>query len=72
MPYWMTNPEHGVMTCYDMGEVERAKVHGWSLLNEGVSPIRAQQDPQEVLEEVRETIKELGKRKPGRPPKAKQ
>jgi hypothetical protein len=62
--YWMTNPEHGVMPVYSIGEVEQAKVHGWSLLNEGDSPLR--EKPAEVTEEEQPI-----KRKPGRPPKAK-
>jgi hypothetical protein len=39
MPYWMTNPDHGTMPVYDMGEVERVKKFGWTLLNVGESPI---------------------------------
>jgi hypothetical protein len=75
MPYWLTNPEHGVMPVYDMGEVERNKVHGWMLLNEGESPLRHIGPPPEA-----EPIKLLAsneppllplKRKPGRPPKVK-
>lgn len=58
MPYWMTNAEHGVMPVYDTGAVEQAKVHGWTLLNEGESP----EFPKEPEEEP--------KRKPGRPRKA--
>jgi hypothetical protein len=41
MPYWLTNPDHGMMPVYDMGEVERVKKFGWTLLNVGESPIRA-------------------------------
>lgn len=40
MPYWLTNPDHGVMPVYDMGDVERNKVHGWELLNQGPEPMR--------------------------------
>jgi hypothetical protein len=39
MPYWLTNPDHGTMPVYDMGEVERVKKFGWTLLNVGESPI---------------------------------
>lgn len=61
MPYWLTNPEHGVMPVYDLGEVERNKVHGWTLLNVGESPELAPKgQPAEPI-----------KRKPGRPPKVK-
>jgi hypothetical protein len=38
MPYWLTNPDHGTMPVYDMGEVERVKKFGWTLLNVGESP----------------------------------
>jgi hypothetical protein len=40
MPYWMTNPDHGTMPVYDMGEVERVKKFGWTLLNVGESPLK--------------------------------
>jgi hypothetical protein len=62
MPYWMTNPEHGVMPVYDMGDVERNKVHGWVLLNEGESP--AMKSAEVSADPPQE------KRKPGRPKKA--
>ena len=41
MPYWLTNPDHGILPVYDMGEVERCKQFGWTLLNHGESPERA-------------------------------
>jgi hypothetical protein len=58
----MTNPDHGVMPVYDMGDVERNKVHGWVLLNEGESP---NLKPAEVSADAPQE-----KRKPGRPKKA--
>jgi hypothetical protein len=72
MPYWLTNPDHGVMPVYDMGDVERNKAHGWTLLNVGESPVFEPEQASEVLREVRETMQALGepKRKPGRPKKA--
>jgi hypothetical protein len=49
MPYWMTNPEHGMMPVYSMGEVERAQKSGWALLNEGEGPVQKPKDtPPEV------------------------
>lgn len=58
MPYWITNPDHGIMPVYDMGEVERNKAHGWTLLNVGEIPIRApvmngdtEREPERVIEE---------------------
>jgi hypothetical protein len=42
MPYWLTNPDHGIMPVYDLGEVERNKLHGWTLLNVGESPLRVE------------------------------
>lgn len=71
MPYWLTNPEHGVMPVYDLSDVERNKVHGWSLLNEGPSPVKpAARAPVVVTPEP--VVEVPPKRKPGRPPKAKQ
>lgn len=64
MPYWMTNPLHGVMPVYSQSEVEQAKVHGWSLLNEGGSP--AFSKPAAVVQEPAPARK-----KPGPKPKAK-
>jgi hypothetical protein len=52
MPYWLTNPDHGTMPVYDMGEVERVKKFGWTLLNVGESPIPVawsnKADPSEI------------------------
>jgi hypothetical protein len=73
MPYWMTNPQHGVMPVYSVSEMEQARVHGWELLNEGASPLRGK--PAEVKAPampVAEHVEIITKRKPGRPPKAKQ
>jgi hypothetical protein len=64
MPYWMTNPEHGVMPVYDTGEVERVKAHGWTLLNEGDSPLRKPVEAAPAAPVVE-------RRKPGPKPKAK-
>jgi hypothetical protein len=55
MPYWMTSPDHGVMPVYDLGAVEQAKKHGWSLLNHGESPEREMRP-----EEVRAKADEVG------------
>jgi hypothetical protein len=85
MPYWLTNPDHGTMPVYDMGEVERVKKFGWTLLNQGESPILvpvingdATREPEDVIEEQEApeivalpVVSEPPKRKPGRPPKAK-
>jgi hypothetical protein len=87
MPYWITNPGHGTMPVYDMGEVERVKKFGWSLLNIGESPVRGPvvngdtaREPEDVVEEQNpaEPPKTASpepidppKRKPGRPPRAK-
>jgi hypothetical protein len=38
MPYWLTNPDHGVMPVYSESEVTRHIPLGWSLLNQGESP----------------------------------
>jgi hypothetical protein len=58
MPYWITNPDHGTLPVYDMGEVERVKKFGWTLLNVGESPIRGpvvngdtERAPEDVVEE---------------------
>jgi len=83
MPYWMTNPDHGMMPLYDMGEVERVKRFGWTLLNVGESPqVPVFTSPQEalapktfpptewptaVIQDMRDA--EAPKRKPGRPRK---
>ena len=84
MPYWLTNPEHGTMPVYDLGEVERNKKFGWTLLNEGESPLRAlPKDSSNAMENYWRTAATESialapkapfveaKRKPGRPPKAK-
>lgn len=63
MPYWVTNPDHGMMPVYDMGEVERVKKFGWTLLNVGESPILpvvngdATREPEDVLPVVAEEPK---------------
>jgi hypothetical protein len=84
MPYWVTNPDHGMMPVYDMGEVERVKKFGWTLLNVGESPIvpvingdTSREPEDEIATEADPVIVALPvvsdppKRKPGRPPKAK-
>ena len=38
MIHWMVSA-HGRMPVYDKGEVERLKVHGWTLLNFGPAPL---------------------------------
>jgi hypothetical protein len=65
MPYWMENPEHGVMPVYDMGDVERNMAHGWVLLNVGESPALKAEKP------AVETIETPVRKKPGPKPKAK-
>jgi hypothetical protein len=58
MPYWLTNPDHGVMPVYSESEVTRHIPLGWSLLNQGESPIRVpvvngdtEREPEDVIEE---------------------
>lgn len=65
MPFWMKSAEHGVMPVYDMGEVERAKGHGWELINEGPSPLLRLNVAPVVVRQA----PEQEKRKPGRPRK---
>lgn len=66
MPYWMIHPKHGEMPVYDTGAVERAKVHGWTVLNEGDSPLREKKpEPTFRIQEPEPYVK----RKPGRPRK---
>jgi hypothetical protein len=50
MPYWLTNPDHGVMPVYSESEVARHIPLGWSLLNQGESPIRP--DSAQVLKDA--------------------
>lgn len=72
MPYWMTNPSHGVMPCYDLGEVERNKVHGWTLLNEGPAPVYPKAEPTGMeITHKWVTSNEAARKKPGPKPKAK-
>lgn len=67
MPFWMTHPEHGRMPVYDRGEVERVEKHGWTMLNEGESPIvmTTPDDAEVVVSGDTATVR----RKPGRPRK---
>jgi hypothetical protein len=65
MPFWMTNPKHGVMPVYSFGEVDQAKVHGWELLNEGDAPAR----PAPAAKAVQ--VDTPARKKPGPKPKAK-
>jgi hypothetical protein len=67
--YWLTNPEHGVMPVYDLAEVERHKQWGWSLLNEGPSPLAKPARIEPVPAEEPETAP--ARKKPGRKPKVK-
>jgi len=69
MPYWLTNPAHGVMPAYDMGEVERNKLHGWTLLNVGESPVFPVEEVSGEENPVERPAEEPQKRKPGRPRK---
>jgi hypothetical protein len=84
MPYWLTNPDHGVMPVYDLSDVERNKVHGWELLNHGPAPEFAKKgnlaipeaDFGNVLKPYADAFNTAVadipvKRKPGRPPKVK-
>jgi hypothetical protein len=68
--YWMTNPLHGVMPVYDLSDVERVKGHGWSLLNEGPSPLREAPKEKEDKPSPPDSDNPPAKRKPGRPKKA--
>jgi hypothetical protein len=70
MPYWLTNPDHGVMPVYSESEVARHIPLGWSLLNQGESPVYpvmngdTTRGPEDVIEEqsaeqvVREVLAE--------------
>ena len=83
MIYWMTNPDHGTMPVYSVGEKERTEKLGWALLNYGPSPdyaSKAEKECKAALEEsmrldpppvVDAALDAPIKRKPGRPAKAK-
>jgi hypothetical protein len=70
MPYWMKSPEGAVMPCYSVSDMEQVKVHGWSLMNEGDSPLR--EAPQGSVEaEAPLPDPAPVRKKPGPKPKAK-
>ena len=63
--FYVQHPQHGRLPIPDMGEVERLKIHGWSL----VEPVKAVETPQEPPADSAQPAEV--KRRPGRPPKAK-
>lgn len=63
MTTYMEHPHHGRMPVYSAEEIERARVHGWSVVGE-----RHVQDVKEVAAAPVQVIVDVPKRR-GRPPK---
>lgn len=62
------------MPVYDIGEMLRVKIHGWSLLNQGENPeypkpAETDIEPASEPEQEQAAPVEVVKRKPGRPRK---
>lgn len=62
MIIYMEHPKHGRMPCSNRSEVEQAKVHGWSEVQDAPAPEPAAAEP----------VADDAPKRRGRPPKVKQ